>query len=228
MKYFYLKIILFTVFINFSANISVADNLSKAEEFIKQAEITTYQDESYDYIEKARKYFKEEYDTNPYNIRALLGLSKTYQMTQNRNDAKLYVLKAYNLNPQDPKLQKEMGDFYYNFQEYSTAVEYYKLALSSGLLTDPDTNIQIAKCFEKLGDSENAYLYYQITNQVNPNSKKALKKINKFESKKHLENTDKDEEEPKYKYLYKNKPISSDEKNKEETDKIIEEINSYY
>ena len=30
-----------------------------------------------------------------------------------------YVLKAYNMEPSNPKLQRAMGDFYYSFQEYS-------------------------------------------------------------------------------------------------------------
>ena len=72
------------------------------------------------------------------------------------------------MNPSNPMLQKEMADFYYNFQEYSTAIEYYKLSLASGLLTDYETNLKTARCFDKLGDDENAQLYYQICRHINP------------------------------------------------------------
>ena len=71
-------------------------------------------------------------------------------------------------------------DFFFNFQEYSTAIEYYKLALASGLLKDLRTNLSTAKCYEKLGDLENAKLYYQICNHIDSSSKRVKEKINEY------------------------------------------------
>jgi tetratricopeptide (TPR) repeat protein len=120
-----------------------------------------------------------------------------------------------------------MGDFYYSFQEYSTAIEYYKLALASGLLKDFDTNLQTAKCFEKLGDLENAELYYKISMHVNSKSKAVMKKINEYESAKHPDETAK-EEKLKYKYLFKDKAVSESEKTENEAEDIIDSINGMF
>lgn len=208
----------------FVCNSVFADNFSKAEKLLKKAQNTSVKEESYEYIEQARLLYKEKVDENPTDIEALLGLSKTYQLIQQREDAKLYILKAYNMRPYDPKIQRKMGDFYYSFQEYSTAIEYYKLALASGLLKDFDTNLISAKCYEKLGDLENALLYYKICNHLNPKSKIVLNKLNGYESETHEDNS-KELEDAKYKYLFKDKPLSEAEQNDADAKKIIDELN---
>jgi lipopolysaccharide biosynthesis regulator YciM len=225
MKNFYFKFIVILLSGIFIVNSAFADNFSKAESLIRKAKTTTNVEEGYEYLHQAQNLYKEEYDKNQINIKALLGLSKTNQLLEDRAEAKLYVLKAYNLNPSDPKLQKEMGDFFYNFQEYSTAIEYYKLALASGLLRDYDTNLQTAKCYEKLGDLQNAELYYKICNHLNSKSKEVMNKLNSYESAKHEDNSQ-ELENAKYKYLFKDKPVSENEKIQNETDELIEKINS--
>ena len=216
------------VFLIFLANVSVtfADNFSKADELVRKSFLALSPEESYDYLHKAEDFYMQEYEKNPINVRALLGLSKVNQLLQNRSEAKLYVLKAYNLNPNDPKLQKQMGDFFYSFQEYSTALEYYKLALASGLLKDFKTNLQTAKCYEKLGDAKNAELYYKISLHVNSKSREVLNKINEYESEKHPDNTE-ELENAKYKYLFKDKELPKSEQIENDANDIIEILNSY-
>lgn len=211
----------------FLTNSAIADNFSRAENYIRRAKTTSVPEESYEYIHKARILYQEEYDKNPLNIKALLGMSTVNQMLQDRSEAKLYVLKAYNMNPSDPKLQKAMGDFFYSFQEYSTAIEYYKLALASGFLRDFDTNLQSAKCYEKLGDLENAELYYKICFHLNSKSREVMNKLNEYDSAKHPDNTQ-ELEEAKYKYLFKDKKLPEEEQTKQEAEEIIEQINLGY
>jgi Tfp pilus assembly protein PilF len=218
-----ISIIIFSVFIGW-ANLSYADNSKKAEGYIRKAQTASSSDEAYDYVHRALLLYQADYENDPLNIQALLGLSKTNQMIGDRPEAKLYVLKAYNMDPSDPKLQKTMGDFYYSFQEYSTAIEYYKLALSSGYLEDYETNLQAAKCFEKLGDSHNAETYYRVTSYINPKSKAARKKINEFDSAKHKD-IEKESDKLKYKYLFKDKPAQEEEKKENEIKELIESIN---
>ncbi len=204
-----------------------ADNFSQAENLLRKAQTASNTDEAYEYVHKARILYEEEYDENPSNIEALLGLSKVNQFINDRAEAKLYVLKAYNINPSEPKLQKAMADFYYCFQEYSTAVEYYKLALASGLLRDFETNLQIAKCYEKLGDIDNAELYYNISHSLNSKSREVMNRLNEYDSAKHPDNS-KELEEAKYKYLFKDKKLSESEETQKEADTIIEKINGNY
>ena len=221
------KLIYTLLIIFLSLNCAFADNFSQAEKLLRKAQTTSNQEEGYEYIHKARILYEEEYEKNPINTKALLGLSKVNQLLQDRAEAKLYVLKAYNMNPADPKLQRAMGDFFYSFQEYSTAIEYYKLALASGLLRDFDTNLQSAKCYEKLGDLKNAELYYQICFHLNAKSKEVMNKLNEYTSAKHPDNSQ-ELEEAKYKYLFKDKKIPQEQQIEEEASDIIENINSFY
>ena len=221
------KLIYTLLIIFLSLNCAFADNFSQAEKLLRKAQTTSNQEEGYEYIHKARILYEEEYEKNPINTKALLGLSKVNQLLQDRAEAKLYVLKAYNINPADPKLQRAMGDFFYSFQEYSTAIEYYKLALASGLLRDFDTNLQSAKCYEKLGDLKNAELYYQICFHLNAKSKEVMNKLNEYTSAKHPDHSQ-ELEEAKYKYLFKDKKIPQEQQIEEEASDIIENINSFY
>ncbi len=225
MKKEFKNILLSLLIIIFAACCAYADNFTEAEKLLRKAQAASIPEESYDYIHKARLLYQEEYDENPVNIQALLGLSKVNQLLKDRQEAKLYVLKAYNMNPSDPKLQKAMGDFFYSFQEYSTAIEYYKLALASGLLRDFDTNLQSAKCYEKLGDLKNAELYYQISNHLNSKSREVMNKLNEYDSSKHPDNSQ-ELEEAKYKYLFKDKKVPEEEQTNKEADNIIENINN--
>lgn len=218
------KYLIFFLIFSLCINCVQADNFTEAEKLIRKAKSASIQDESYEYINKARILYEEEYDSNPINVKALLGLSQVYQLIGDRSEAKLYVLKAYNMNPSDCILQKAMGNFFFSFQEYSTALEYYKLALASGLLKDFDTNLQTAKCFEKLGDLENAELYYKICMHLNSKSKEVMKKINEYDSAKHPDDTKK-LEEAKYKYLFKDKKLSESEQADTDAEDIINDLN---
>lgn len=224
MKKYSLKLIVLFISLVFSLSAVYADNISKAEKLLRKAKMTSVQEESYEYVNAARELYEEEYDKNPINTDVLIGLSKTFQLIGDRAEAKLYALKAYNMYPGDPKIQKAMGDFHFSFQEYSTAVEYYKLSLASGNLRDFATNLQTAKCFEKLGDLENAELYYQICFHLNEKSREVLNKLNEYESS-HRPDDTQELEQKKYKYLFKDKKRSEQEQIEEEAEKIIEQLN---
>lgn len=208
----------------FFAELSFANDYSKAERLIQKSKTATIKEQSYDYINEAREIYLQKYNENQEDIKALVGLSKTYQLIGDRKDAKLYLLKAYNMRPYDAELQREMADFHYSFQEYSTAIEYYKAALASGLLRDFDTNLLTAKCYEKLGDLKNAELYYQICYHLDSKSKKVMNKLNEYDSAKHPDNTQ-ELENAKYKYLFKNKKLTDTEQADVDTEEIIQKLN---
>ncbi len=224
MKKFSFKLLILLICLCISFQPIYADNLSKATKLLKKAEMTSVLEESYEYINNARVIYEEEYEKNPYDINILLGLSKTFQLIGDRAEAKLYVLKAYDMQPTNPTVQKAMGDFHYSFQEYSTALEYYKLSLGNGNLKNFETNLQTAKCFEKLGDLENAELYYKICYYLNSKSREVLNKLNEYESS-HRPDDSKELENAKYKYLFKNKKLSEKEQIEKEVEEIIKKLN---
>lgn len=223
MKKGFFKYLLIPMF--FIGTFSYADDLSTAKQYLKKAKTASIIEQSYDYMNEARKLLEKEYENSPTNTDVLIALSEAWQMIGDRQQAKIYIIKAYNIKPYDQYVQRAMGDFYYSFQEYTTALEYYKLALSTGLLEDYDTNVRTAKCYEKLGDLENAQLYYKICNYVNPTSQISKNKVNEYESMSHPDDSAK-LEKAKYKYLFKTKAKSEEEKTIEETDDIIIRLNN--
>ncbi len=224
MKNIFIKLIIIFVLVSVTAGEIFADNFSKAKNYIRKSETTTNKDAKYEYLNMAKEIYEEEYEKNPEDINVIVKVSNIYQLLGDRQNAKKYIFKAYNISPQNPQIQREMGDFYYSFQEYSTALEYYKLALSSGLLKDTDLNIKTAQCYEKLGDEENAKLYYQITNYLDSGSKGVVKKLNEYDSL-NLKNINKKNEHARYKSLYKADELETEENTEKEVDDIIKQLN---
>ena len=224
MQKFFKNLLIVGCVIALSNSSAYCDNCDKAEALIRKAEVASNREQSYDYVHKAREILLEECEENPLNIRALLDMSKVNQMLEDRLEAKVYVLIAYNLHPENPSLQKAMGDFYYAFQEYSTAIEYYKLSLSSGNLHDFETNLQTAKCYEKLADIENSELYYKICGYLNPDSRIVSNKLNEIQSA-HTPDNSAELDKLKYKYLFKDRPQSEEEQDSKEIDDILNTLN---
>ena len=81
-----------------------------------------------------------------------------------------------------------------------------------------------AKCFEKVGDLENAELYYKICYHLNQKSREVLNKLNEYESS-HRPDDTQELEQKKYKYLFKDKKRSEKEQIEEEAEKLIEQLN---
>ena len=204
-----------------------ADNYEDALAYLRKAKSSKSQEQQYDLLNKARQLLEDEYSFRPTDLKVLLALSETFQLMEDRAEAKLYVLRAYNMDPSDPVRQKAMGDFHYSFQEYSTAVEYYKAALASGLLRDYTTNIRIAKCFEKLGDTQSAELYYKISLHLNDQSREAMNKLNEYESAKRPDDSEK-LEKARYKYLFKKPKVTEEVQNETDSEAIIEQLNSAF
>lgn len=219
-------IVIATILLNTHSSVW-ADYYADAQRLIRSSKTTSILEQSYEYLNQARTILEKEYETDKTNIKLLMLLSEVYQLMDDRQQAKLYILQAYNIKPNDMYVQRAMGDFYYNFQEYTTALEYYKLSLITGLLQDFETNLRVAECYEKLGDPQNTELYFQICNFINPTSQLIQNKLNEFESSRVPDNTD-SLENAKYKYLYKDKPKSEEEKLEEETDEIINQIHSAF
>lgn len=218
---------LFTIYLIFvCSGICIADNDSDGQVFLRKAKLSTIKEQQYDYLNSARILFEERLEKAPADINTLIALSQTYQLMNDRANAKLYVFKAYNIKPDSPQIKKELGDFFYCFGEYSTAIEYYKAALSSGLLRNYETNIKTAKCYEKLGDLTNAELYYKISLHINSSSREAMNKINEYDSAQKTDNFQK-HENAKYKYLFKDKKLSRQELADKESIEIIENLNNF-
>ena len=87
MKKFYLRYIYILLAFLFVINARYPDNFTQAENYIRKAKTTSVPEESYEYLHKARILYLEEYEKNPLNIKALLGMSTVNQMLKDRSEA---------------------------------------------------------------------------------------------------------------------------------------------
>lgn len=163
-------------------------NIERANSYLLQASTGITQDEKDYYTNKAKEFYTREYNRNNLNIDAMIGIGRTCQSLNQRTDAKNILMQAYNTYPNNPKIQAALGDFNYYFQEYNTALEFYKLALSSGYLKDYKTNLSTALCYEKLGDIKNSILYYKITVMLNPNETEAKERLSQLQNPSNITN----------------------------------------
>ncbi|MDD3237709.1 MAG: hypothetical protein PHV37_06385 [Candidatus Gastranaerophilales bacterium] len=180
MKYF--TLILVFIMSIFQPAEAAKTPLEQGKTYMYNAAIAINQNERNFYIKKASSEFQKAYDKDMLNIEASIGLGKTLAYMGNQQKAKQVLMQAYSTYPTDARIQAAVGDFNYIFQEYNTALEFYKLSLSSGNLRDYRTNFSTAQCYEKLGDLKNARTYYEITQMLHPNDIDAEKRLKSLDS----------------------------------------------
>lgn len=151
--------------------------LQEADILVKAAATTSSEQLKTQYLKEACERYLKLYQKSPTNIDILVGLSNAYMLLNNNKKAYDYLMQAYNINPDNPKVAAALGDYNYKNEEYIIALEYYKLALLSGYLKNAETNLKTAKCYEKLGDKDNAILYYTIVSALEPSSAAANRGI---------------------------------------------------
>ena len=137
MKIHTLKLVALALFLLLFSNSTVfaaSNNFLMATKCINMAaKALSPEDKTY-YLNKALSFYQAEYDKNNLNVDAMVGLGKIYCILDNRAEAKSILMQAYGLDYNNPKAQAALGDFNFYFQDYTTALEFYKLALSSGYL----------------------------------------------------------------------------------------------
>lgn len=121
------------------------------------------------------KYYESDLD-------ALLGAGSTATFLGKETQARHLLMEAYATYPKNPNVHKALGDYCFKFNNFNNAIEYYNLSLSSGNLTDYNTNIATAVCYEKLGDIEKAIAYYKVAQHINPDSPIANQRLEMYET----------------------------------------------
>lgn len=119
-------------------------------------------EDDYKYMHEMLKIYEKKYQENNQNVANILKLAKIHLDLGQRSIAKSYYMQLYNTYPNDPKIQFEMGKFYYQCKQYNAALEFFKLSLSSGYIRNIEVNEYTQKTYAKLGDEANATLYGQI------------------------------------------------------------------
>ena len=82
------------------------------------------------------------------------------------------LLMQLQLSPNDPQLLAELGNIYYDTQNYQDAIAYYKRSLA--LKEDPNVRTDMGTSFFYLGDSDTALAEFDRALKVNPKFENAL------------------------------------------------------
>ncbi|MFH1051742.1 MAG: tetratricopeptide repeat protein [bacterium] len=83
-------------------------------------------------------------------------------------EAKQLLLDAYPYYPQNPLLNKYIGNVYFNLGEYENAFRHFSVSLQ-GNQNDADVANMLGVLYKMKGDMNNAKAYFQRALQINPN-----------------------------------------------------------
>ncbi|MBR6163976.1 hypothetical protein IKQ26_08840 [bacterium] len=120
------------------------------------------EDQDFNFKHEMLKIYEKRYEENNLDTENILKIAKIHLDLGQRAIAKSYYMQLYNTYPNSPRIQFEMGKFYYQCKQYNAALEFFKLSLASGYLRNIEVNEYTQKTYAKLGDEENEALYGQI------------------------------------------------------------------
>lgn len=165
MKNFF-KIIFILIFIittcNFaSAQVDEKKYVEQGNIFLNKIEKNETPELNSMYAKKALFYFYTASKNNPPSTEALLGLGKIYLQLDRNEDAKNTFFRAYSLDYYNAETNFCFAEYNYKISDFDSALKFYKIALDLGYKDRNKTIEQIGRCYEKLGDLENALLIYQ-------------------------------------------------------------------
>lgn len=124
---------------------------------------------------KLKNCFVENY------IEACLNLSYCYNALNQPDYAKQILIYSFNFDTPRSEILCELGNHYYQKQQFSSAIYYYCLATTnspnekSGGFVNPNCynfvpNLQISFCYYYLGNFERANYYFNLAKNIHPNS----------------------------------------------------------
>ncbi|KAI9889993.1 MAG: Anaphase-promoting complex subunit 23 [Vezdaea aestivalis] len=128
--------------------------------------------------------YRRAVDVNRKDYRAWYGLGQTYEVLEMHYYALFYYQRAASLTPYDPKMWQAIGSCFNKMERPRDAIKAHKRALIAGSFydrsgssfgsagadgppvpgsMDPDTLYQIALMYEKMGDTNEAVAYMEMT-----------------------------------------------------------------
>ena len=104
------------------------------------------------YIKKALYNFYVASKATPPSTDALVGLGRVYTQMDKYDDAKNALFEAYSIDKYNAEANFYFGEFWFKYNEFETALKYYKNAYELGFKNTQKVLDMIIKCYNKLGD----------------------------------------------------------------------------
>jgi Tfp pilus assembly protein PilF len=139
-------------------------------------------------FKKAIDFFKKINDLQPKNIKAYQNLMESYEITNNEKMLKETILNAKKIITASPIIKLYEAIILYNNNKFNEAKNY----LSSISFNEVDKKneatrlITLAKCYDRMDESKNAFIYFNKANSLFSK----VKKINFFDKQRYLKSID--------------------------------------
>ena len=138
-----------------------------------------------DAIHQFSKFLAEGKGWKENNIEACLDLGKCYLIKKNYNNALTSLFGSFVYDLPKSEVLYEIGNVYFNKEDFSSLIYWYELALNqlshieNGGFVNLETctilpALQLCVCYDKLGKTEKAYHYHEISKAFNPNDRAVL------------------------------------------------------
>ncbi|KAI9487958.1 anaphase-promoting complex subunit 8-like protein [Zychaea mexicana] len=105
--------------------------------------------------------YRRAIDLNSRDYRAWYGLGQAYEILGLPFYATHYYQKSTELRPNDARMWEALGDCYELLQRDQEAIKWYKRAAACDKEAKPRVMIQLARTYNKLGESSAAAEYYR-------------------------------------------------------------------
>lgn len=134
--------------------------------------------------DEARIEFNAELGLNPRHAGALHDLGSTYLADHQPEIALAYLKRAFEVDPGDPDIHRDLGTAYAELHEYAKAEAEFKAAIPGD--HDGSVHYKLARIYQAEGQKENAAREFEISTALNRESHAKLEKqterLNQIES----------------------------------------------
>lgn len=124
--------------------------------------------------DEARKELSAELELNPHHAGALRDLGSTYLADHQPQQALVYLKQAFEAEPGDPDIHRDLGTAYDELHDYAKAEAEFKAAIAGD--HDGSVHYKLARIYQAEGQKESAAREFEISTALNRESHAKLEK----------------------------------------------------
>lgn len=122
------------------------------------------------HLNEAMRYYFLLSIANRDSIEAQIGLGRIYDELGMDRYAKKHFFNAYNMNPNNPKMNFFFANYYFKRNDLLNAQKYYTKAYNYGYSKNYHLNHRLGCLYEKLADLDSAKMFYDRAFTLNSNN----------------------------------------------------------
>jgi len=124
--------------------------------------------------DEARKELNAELELNARHAGALHDLGNTYLLEHQPEKALAYLKRAFEAEPGDPDIHRDLGTAYADLHDYAAAEREFKAAIAGD--QDGSVHYKLARVYQAQGKKESAAREFELSTSLNRESHAKLEK----------------------------------------------------